>query len=314
MFVGDAGELAKDERILAEYAGKCDLIFFSPPYSLQREKAYKNKQADEYVEWLTSFAAPLCALLSPTGSIVIEVGNAWNPGSPTMSTAPIEALLSFKKAGNLHLCQELVWHNPARLPSPAQWVNVERARLKDSFTRIWWMSRTDRPKADNRRVLLPYTKSMRSLLNKQKYNGGRRPSEHLIGQTSFLTDNGGAISPAVLSEHLLDSVISMSNTRVDHAYRDYCRENGLTQHPARMPDKLAEFFISFLTDPGDLVLDPFAGTNTTGAAAHALDRQWLSFELNEDYAAGSWGRFVASVLGSEDAVGKKQGTPSTSAK
>lgn len=291
LIVGDTARLVRSPTLMKRYEGKCDLIFFSPPYSLVKQKSYKNKVAEEYVAWLKSFAKPMRKLLTPTGSIVIEIGNAWNPGSPTMATTPIEALLAFKKSADLHLCQEFIWHNPARLPSPAQWVTVERIRVKDSFTRIWWMSATERPKADNRNVLQQYSKSMKLLLDRKSYNAGRRPSEHVISKDSFLTNNGGAIPPSAMTEEVPSDFISMSNTKPESYYRDYCIEKGLPQHPARMPAELARFFISFLTDPNDLVMDPFSGSNTTGAMAEEMGRRWLSIELSEEYARGSVARF-----------------------
>jgi DNA modification methylase len=62
-------------------------------------------------------------------------------------------------------------------------------------------------------------------------------------------------------------------------------------HPAPMPLGLIDFFIRFLTDPGDLVFDPFAGSNSTGAAAERLARRWISTEPLEHYVVGSKGRF-----------------------
>ena len=60
-----------------------------------------------------------------------------------------------------------------------------------------------------------------------------------------------------------------------------------------MPIEVPEFFINFLTEPRDLVLDPFAGSNTTGAAAERLRRRWVSIEPNDGYVEGSKGRFEA---------------------
>jgi len=262
--------------------GKTQLIFTSPPFPLNRKKRYGNKVGEEYVDWLASFAEPLTDLLTEDGSIVLELGNAWEPGRPVMSTLALRALLRFLESADLNLCQQFVCHNPAKLPTPAQWVNVERIRVKDSFTHLWWMSPTDRPKASNREVLTQYSDSMKSLLKSKTYNGGTRPSQHKIGDTSFLSDNGGAIPP---------NVLTFSNTLSTDPYREYCRANALSLHPARMPPGLAEFFINFLTDPGDLVLDPFAGSNTTGAAAEELDRRWVAIEPTADYVAGSHGRF-----------------------
>jgi len=210
------------------------------------------------------------------------MGNAWEPGRPVMSTLALRALLRFLDEGQFSLCQLFVCYNPARLPTPAQWVNVERIRVKDAFTHLWWMAPSDRPKADNRQVLRDYSEAMRRLLRAKNYNSGRRPSEHQIGTASFLRDNGGAIPP---------NVIALSNTSSVDPYLRYCRSHSLPPHPSRMPVGLPRFFIKFLTDPNDIVMDPFAGSNTTGAAAEELNRRWIAIEPDPGYVAGSLGRF-----------------------
>jgi len=279
------------ENILASAIGKrheekVHLILTSPPFPLNRKKKYGNHQGTDYLQWLANFAPIFRNLLKKNGSIVVEMGNAWESSKPVMSTLALEALIDFRRTGNLFLCQQFICYNPARLPSPAQWVNVERIRVKDAFTHIWWMSPTSRPKANNRRVLKQYSPAMLKLLTSKKYNAGKRPSEHTIGKTSFLKDNKGAIPSNVLT-------ISNTNSRDD--YQKYCRSKRLQFHPARMPIELAEFFIKFLTKPGDLVLDPFAGSNSTGAAAERLGRRWLAIEPERDYVAGSRGRFSKFV-------------------
>ena len=264
--------------------GRVQLILTSPPFPLNRKKKYGNQQGEEFVRWLAGLAKPLSDLLAPDGSLVIEMGNAWEPGRPVMSTLSLRSLLSFLEEGELNLCQHFICHNPARLPSPAQWVNVERIRVKDSFTTVWWMAPGERPKANNRSVLTEYSGSMRELLRKGRYNPGRRPSGHNIGERSFLKDNGGAIP---------SNVLTFSNTSSNDAYREYCRRHEIEVHPAPMPTGLIEFFIKMLTDPGDLVFDPFAGSNSTGAAAERLGRRWIATEPLEHYVAGSKGRFEA---------------------
>lgn len=293
-FVGKSEEIIQSPAF-DSLRGKVQLIFTSPPFPLNRKKRYDNKQGDAYKEWLRAYAEPLRDLLTPDGSIVMEVGNAWTPGLPTMDTLAIEALLDFKKEGAFHLCQEFVWCNPAKLPTPAQWVTIERIRVKDAFTRLWWLSSTAHPKADNRRVLVPYSKSMQKLLRTQKYNAGRRPSEHDISATSFLANNGGAIPPNVIvadEERVPPNYLMGSNTHNGGEYEKYCRDNNLTMHPARMPMELPRFFINLCTTPGDIVLDPFAGSNTTGAAAQALGRKWVSVEAQQAYAEAGRGRFA----------------------
>lgn len=286
MVLGTLEQFSQSEHRQA-FQHEAQLILTSPPFPLNRKKAYGNLTGQEYADWLAGFAPLFRELLAEDGSIVVEMGNAWEKGRPTMSTLPHRALLAFLDAGGFRLCQEFICYNKARLPSPAQWVNVERIRVKDSFTRIWWMSPSDRPKADNRQVLKEYSKSMMSLLATETYNAGRRPSEHSIGSRSFLRNNKGAIP---------SNVFVFANTSATDPYQRYCRERGIRPHPARMTYSLAEFFIKFLTDPGNLVLDPFAGSNTTGAASESLQRRWLSVEPSQEYVAGSRGRFSIDCL------------------
>ncbi|WP_155970241.1 DNA-methyltransferase [Nitrospira japonica] len=271
--------------------GKIQLIFTSPPFPLNHKKKYGNLTGDAYVDWFASFAKPFRKLLTRDGSIVIELGNAWEAGKPVMSTLALRALLAFQERGDFNLCQQFICYNPARLPSPAQWVNVERIRVKDSYTHLWWLSPSERPKADNRRVLKQYSDSMLRLLSSNKYNSGHRPSQHRIGEKSFLKNNNGAIP---------SNVLILSNTNSTDPYLKYCRKEGLPLHPARMPTQLAEFFIKFLTTPRNLVFDPFAGSNTTGAAAETLKRRWLSVEAERDYILGSRVRFRATRRGQND--------------
>ena len=294
--------VAKSERILSGASaralrGTVQLVLTSPPYPLNRKKAYGNATGARYKGWLEEYAVALCKLLTADGSIVIEMGNAWEPKLPVMSTLAMESLLAFKEAAGLFLCQEFIWHNSAKLPTPAQWVTINRVRVKDSFTRLWWLSSSPNPKADNRRVLIPYSKSMRTLLKKQKYNAGQRPSQHVISKNGFLTDHGGAISSNVLNfdGEIPESVIVGANTESADSYHTYCRSKQLDPHPARMPLGLAAFFVRLCTEPGDLVLDPFAGSNTTGAAAEQSNRRWISIEAEAKYARAGIGRFPSLI-------------------
>lgn len=283
--------LAKSDELLANgslsrFEGKINLIFTSPPFPLNRKKRYGNETGDNYIKWLCAFGPLFKKMLAPNGSIVIEMGNSWEPGSPVMSTLALRALLEFQSTNNLNLCQEFIWQNPAKLPSPAQWVNVDRIRVKDSFTKLWWLSPSKNPKANNQRVLTEYSDSMKKLLKRGSYNSGKRPSEHDISETAFLRDNGGAIP---------SNVLTYANTHSSDTYHAYCKRESIDLHPARMPSDLAKFFIKFLTEPGDIVLDPFGGSNTTGAAAEDLERFWISIEASEQYIRGSRGRFEERI-------------------
>lgn len=281
LYLGDS-ELILDSKYFKDLKGKVNLIFTSPPFPLNKKKAYGNLKGDEYLEWLGNFGPIFSELLAPDGSLVIEIGNAWEKGTPTMSLLPIQALIELKKRGEFHLCQEFIWNNTTRLPSPAQWVNIERVRVKDAFTRLWWLSNTPRPKANNRNVLTQYSDSMKKLIERNNYNAGKRPSEHHIGATSFLKKNEGAIP---------SNVLSLPNTISSDLYLEYCKVNNIRHHPARMPPDLAKFFIRFLTDVDDIVLDPFAGSNVTGSVAEEAGRKWRAIEKQKAYAEASKSRF-----------------------
>lgn len=257
------------------------LVVTSPPFALKRKKQYGNVAPEEYVAWFEPFAREIHRVLKPTGSFVLELGGSWNPGRPTRSLYQYELIIHLGKT--FHLAQDFYWYNPAKLPTPAEWVTVRRTRVKDAVSLIWWLAKTEHPAADNRRVLKPYSDSMKRLLD-TGYKGGRRPSEHVISAEAFQKDNGGAIPP---------NLLEVSNTRSNEQYLRGCRGAKLAPHPARFPAELPEFFVRFLTEPGDLVVDPFAGSNVTGAVCEQLGRRWLTSELREDYVAGSRFRFAA---------------------
>jgi site-specific DNA-methyltransferase (cytosine-N4-specific) len=254
------------------------LVFTSPPFALRRQKAYGNVAAGEYIDWFLPIAEEIHRVLRPDGSFVMELGGAWNPGSGTRSLFPYELLVRLGK--RFHLAQDFYWYNPSRLPTPAEWVTIRRTRVKEAVTQIWWLSKTTEPQADNRRVLVPYSKSMKRLL-KDGYKPAMRPSQHEIGP-HFRRDNGGAIPP---------NILTVPNTRSYDEYIFRCRDAGLPIHPARFPKELPEFFVRFLTEEGQTVLDPFGGSNVTGQVAEAMGRKWVSIEINPEYVAGSKLRF-----------------------
>lgn len=271
-----------DSPVAKQMHGKINLIFTSPPFPLASPKKYGNLNGDKYLAWIVSITSQLVPLLAKDGSLVIEIGNAWDKGSPTMSTLPLRTLIAIEEKTNLNLCQQFIWENSARLPGPATWVNKERIRIKDSHTHLWWFSPSSRPKANNRRVLIEYSPAMQRLIKTGKYNPGKRPSEHVIGEKTFAVNNQGAIP---------GSTLVMGNTATNPDYREWCLKQGIPLHPARMPIKLAEFFIKLLTDEGDLVFDPFGGSNTTGRSAQNLKRKWVTIEKDPEYVKGSRGRF-----------------------
>lgn len=282
-YAGDSAELLK---LLPSRS--IQAIITSPPYALHFKKEYGNLSPDDYVDWFLGFADEFRRVLRPNGSLVIEIGGAWNKGQPTRSIYLFDLLVRLVKEKEFYLAQEFFWFNKARMPSPAEWVNVRRIRVKDAVTPIWWLSLSPEPKANNRRVLNEYSDSMR-LLFKRGYNKGKRPSGHVAKH--FERDNGGAIPANVIDTREVENLIEVANTSSRNGYDSYCDAHGLEKHPARFPRDVPKFFVNFLTTPGDWVLDPFAGSNVTGAVAEVAGRHWIAFEKDRGYLKGSRGRF-----------------------
>ena len=261
-----------------------DLIMTSPPFGLVRKKEYGNVHADEYCDWFEPFANHFYRVLKDSGSLVIDIGGAWNEGLPTRHLYHFKLLIMLCEQYGFHLAQEFYWWNPSKLPTPAEWVTVRRIRVKDAINTVWWLSKTPWPKASNKRVLQPYSPSMRQLLA-NGYKAKRRPSGHDISD-KFNQDNGAAIPP---------NLIAVPNTESNSYYIRYCQEHNLPMHPARFPSEVPEYFIRMLTDLGDLVIDPFAGSCITGEVSERMQRRWQCIELSEEYVKGALGRFERGI-------------------
>jgi len=189
-----------------------------------------------------------------------------------------------------HLAQECFWFNPAKMPMPAEWVTVRRIRIRDSVEYVWWFSKTPWPKADNRNVLKAYSKDMLRL-SERGLNRTTRPSGHNIKPSFSEMEPGGSIAPNVIESEIPPDMLKFGNNAANDEYALRCKESGSKMHPARFPAALPEFFIRLLTDYSDLVLDPFAGSNTTGAVAEKLQRRWFAIDNVEAYLSASKFRF-----------------------
>jgi len=261
-----------------------DLVMTSPPFALRRQKSYGNVEETEYVSWMLPFGKEVFRVLKETGSFVLDLGGAYRAGIPSRSLYNFRVLLTLCDDVGFHLAEDFYWFNPAKLPSPIEWVNKRKIRAKDSVNTVWWFSKSETPKADVRKVLVPYSDRMKKLIEDPKkfYKPKKRPSGHDISD-KFGKDNGGAIP---------SNLLTIPNTESNSCYLWLCKQLGLKRHPARYPIDLPVFFIKMLTDKGDVVLDIFAGSNTTGFAAEALDRKWIAFELEKEYITSSALRFL----------------------
>ena len=280
-------QLCGDSReLLAELPKESvDLIVTSPPFALLRKKKYGNEEQSEYVAWLREFGQAAYPALKATGSFVIDLGGAYVKGHPVRSLYNFRVLIDFCDTIGYFLAEDFYWHNPAKLPSPIEWVNKAKERVKDSVNTIWWFSKSERPKADVRRVYTPYSGRMKKLLEDPAkfFSAAKRPSGHDITLKFGDRENEGAIPP---------NLLQIPNTDSNSHYMRICKALERDRHPARFPPDVPRFFIEFLTDPGDLVVDIFSGSNTTGYVAEGLGRKWIGMELDRSYAALSGIRFM----------------------
>lgn len=260
--------------------GSVSVVVTSPPYALHFKKEYGNVDKQSYVQWMLPFAREIKRVLKRDGSFVLNIGGSYEAGAPTRSLYHFKLLIALIEEIGFYLAQECFWHNPAKLPAPAEWVNVRRFRIKDSVEYVWWLSPTAWPHADNRNVLVPYSDDMLRLIQRG-YKAKKRPSGHVITD-KFQNNRGGAIP---------HNVLMRGNNESNSEYMGACKALGVKVHPARFPRALPEFFIKLLTKPGDLVIDPFAGSNTTGRVAEDLDRRWIGIDIEASYVRASGVRF-----------------------
>lgn len=267
--------------------GSINLIVTSPPFPLTFRKKHPYNTVGEagFVEWFLNYARECQRLLTNDGSFVIDLGGVWNKGSATKSLYQHRLLIALCDQLGFHFAQDFYWFNPAALPAPAEWVNVRRVRVKSAVNLVFWLSKSDTAKANNKNVLRPYSADMLRLITKG-YRAKERPSGHAI-TGKFQKNLGGSIPP---------NLLEFGNNDSNSTYMKSCQAAGLPVHPARYPKSLPEFFIKLCTSPGDAVLDPFAGSNVTGEAAEGLGRNWISIELAEDYVNGSRFRFSVDEM------------------
>ncbi len=284
-YLGDSLEMLKQIP-----DGAINAVITSPPYALHFKKEYGNVSKNDYVAWFIPFAKEILRVLRDDGSFVLNIGGSYNRGMPTRSIYHFKLLIALVEEVKFHLAQECFWYNPAKMPMPAEWVTVRRIRVKDSVEYVWWLSKTPYPKASNRKVLKEYSEDM-IRLNKRGVRATVRPSGHNIKSSFDKVDAGGAIPANVIEDKLPSDMLKFGNNAANDPYTIKCKEAGIKIHPARFPAALPEFFVKMLTDEYDVVLDPFAGSNTLGMVAEGLFRRWIAMEESREYLEASKFRF-----------------------
>lgn len=262
------------------------LALTSPPYPLARPRAYGGPSIEDYSDFICRAIEPIAKSLVPGGNVVINVGDVFEPGSPAKSTYIEELILALRKRLGLYLMNRIVWESN-KPPGPIQWASKQRIQLNEGYEHVlWFCNDPQRCLADNRRVLEPHTERHQKLIQ-----GG--------GESRVATYGDGALRlrPGSYQNKtdgaILRTVWKISNNCASQRrYKQRARELGLQAHGASMPLALARRVIRFMTQVDQLVVDPFAGSITTGLAAELEHRRWACTELFYEYVRGAAERFV----------------------
>ncbi|WP_425952958.1 DNA methyltransferase [Ralstonia pseudosolanacearum] len=259
------------------------LAVSSPPYLLRQPRAYGNPSEPEYVDFICIALEPIVRNLVPGGSIVLNLGqDAFVSKSPARSLYLERLILALHDRLGLSLMDRIPWVNYSKPPGPTWWSCVNRVQLTASYEPVIWM--TNDPscvRSDNRRVLQAHSEKHLKLIGQ---GGERRSAVYGDGAYRIRPNDFGRHTEGRIPRNVIERGHACADTL---AYRQHARRLGLPLHGAMHPTAIADFFIRFLTEPDELVVDPFGGTVRTGLAAERLGRRWLVSEWILQYLRGS---------------------------
>ena len=259
-----------------------DFIFTSPPYADQIKDygatGVKIKPS-QFDDWFIPRAKEMFRILKTDGSFVLNINDKLD--GKFQSTFVFKLVVLLVEQVGFHLVRDYIWYNPATPPNVFS--RGTMGRTKKSHEYCLWFSKSEEWTFNMDPIRKPYSKDMQRFLT-GKGKGDRadntRPSRHNFDLSHAWTDKGGS-DPG--------SVVVLGNTSSNDRFQKLCKEKGI-RHPARFPQKLAEFFILSGTNAGDVILDPFAGSGTTAVVAEKLKRKWCCIEINKDFCelAQTW--------------------------
>lgn len=252
------------QQILQDYAESVDVIITSPPYADARKKHYDSIHPDQYCQWFLSFHDHFFQVLKPAGSFVINIKDKVVGGVRHRYVwQTIEALCNL----GWYAIDDYIWHKSN--PMPGRWPN----RLSDGWEYCFHLAKSKRPFFHPDGVRKPIghwaetrlthlTDTDQSRQNSANHSGFGRNMSKWVGKDQVFPCN-------VLEMPLVGKNMG---------------------HPAVFPVSLPAFFIKLLCPENGVVLDPFAGSGTTGIAAAQLNRPAILIENNLDYCQVSYQR------------------------
>lgn len=258
------------------------LILTSSPYPLQKARAYGGPTEAEFVDFICRSLEPLVKNLAAGGSLALNLGqDLFQPKSPARSLYLERTVLALHSRLGLQLMDRLVWESSNKLPGPTWWTCRKRVQLVGTYEPVYWFS--NEPNAcfaDNRRVLQPHSEQHKALMARggEKRHAVSGDGAYTIRPGSFATTTAGRIARNILKFPIGGGGRTAHRKAVEAA--------GLPQHGAPMPIGLAKFLIEFLTEPGQMVAEPFGGDLNVGAAAELTGRRWIATEMMAEHVAG----------------------------
>ena len=234
-----------------------DLILTSPPYADARKNTYGGVHPDNYVEWFMPRADEFLRVLKPTGSFILNIKERVVNGE--RHTYVLELILEMRRHGWLWT-EEYLWHK--KNSHPGKWPN----RFRDNWERLLQFNKQKQFKMFQDEVMVPVGDWAKSRLKNLSETDRKRDNSR-VG-SGF----GKKISNWVGRDMVYpNNVLHMATE---------CYNQG---HAATFPVALPEWFTKVFTEPGDLVLDPFAGSGTTCVAAKRLGRRWTGIDTEEEF-------------------------------
>lgn len=275
-------------NVFNNFPGEIHLALTSPPYPIRQARAYGNPTEKEYVDWLLFNIEPLVSKLTDGGSLCLQLSNdIFLQNSPARSLYVERLVLALNDKLGLQLMDRMPWINLSKPPGPRMWASKNRVHLNVGHEMVLWFTNNPaKVTSNNQRVLKPHSDRHLKLIEAGGFKG------HVVNSDGAYRKYDGSYgnpTAGAIPKNVLEYGHACGNQR---GYQKAARHLGLPSHGASFPLRLVMFLIEFLTSPGQLVVDPFAGSNTVGLGAELLGRQWLSVDNIVEYVLGSALRFT----------------------